>query len=101
MIKVSADSVGDVPDEAIQVRAVDRRIAESVPGPVPVRILASPANAHHGTGPAGRAEAGPAKLLSGDHGVQQGLVKGVRPDGQAGTRRAVIRALQRIGPLYR
>ena len=50
--QVSDDPVPHVSDELEQVRAVDGRVQEALPGLVPVRVQAAAADLHHRTGQA-------------------------------------------------
>ena len=101
-VDVGLHGLADMADEAHQIRAVDRRIGESSPRAIPVRV--EPAAAHpvdaaaparggqraraRAAGPPPRAAAAPSS-------------SGSRGDMQAGRRRSVVRRLQRVGLLDR
>lgn len=88
---------GDVPDEDLEVRAVDGGPAEALAGPVAVRVVAAAAHLDEFAGAAARRERVPSELAGGEPGMVEEFVEAVAVDVESGGGGALVGRLQGVG----
>src|ERR1019366_8352474 len=91
----------DVGDQAEQVRAEYRRLAEAMPGPVAGRVIAASADTDNRAGLTLVAECGKADLPGGDSRLRQGRVKVMVEHVQTGVGPPLERRFQGVDLLHR